>query len=466
MPSSPEVAHLDELKGGIPYPPSVLSRQLPRCAEMCEDGARLTSLSRRFAVAASAVSSKTGAVAEDTEQGAVEVRASDRDREATIELLRQHTADGSLTLDEFADRVGIAMAARTRRQLEAVVSDLPVASVTTVPATRRTKARRWVVAVMSGSQLKGRWRVGRAVTAVALMGGCEVDLRRAEIDAAEVRVTAVAVMGGVDIIVPEGIAVELSGFPIMGGKDMKVADVPVLPGSPLISVRAFPIMGGVTVRTKPERRNSEQRRSELRRNRDHRRLERRGGVRAELPEQSASVTIEGASGPEGTVTVMFSDIAGYSAITERLGDLAAHALLRTHNALLREQLAVHGGREVNSQGDGFMVSFPSATRALRCAVAIQGAFEKYCDEHPDEPIRVHLGLHTGEPVRDGDDLLGRTVIVAARLSEVANADEILVSSLLHDLAESTGEFRFGEPRQVELKGITGTQTVYPVDWRR
>ena len=192
---------------------------------------------------------KTDQVADDLEPGS-EIRVSDQDRDRAAAQLRQHATDGSLTLDEFAERIGVALTARTRGELDAVVADLP-----SVPAseTRRGRARRWVVAVMSGSQAKGRWRVGESVTAVAVMGGCELDFRRAEIDAAEVRVTAVAVMGGIDIIVPEGIAVELSGLPIMGGKQLKIADVPFLPGSPVISVRAFPIMGGVKVRSKSER---------------------------------------------------------------------------------------------------------------------------------------------------------------------------------------------------------------------
>jgi class 3 adenylate cyclase len=111
-----------------------------------------------------------------------------------------------------------------------------------------------------------------------------------------------------------------------------------------------------------------------------------------------------------------------------------------------------------------MVAFPSAAQGLRCAVAIQRAFDKYCVEHPDEPIRVRLGLHTGEPIRDGSDLVGRTVITASRLADVAQPGEIAASSILHDLAEFSGEFRFGAPRQVELKGITGAQRVYPVEW--
>jgi class 3 adenylate cyclase len=409
-------------------------------------------------VARERTGNKTDVVADDLHP-VPEIRVSDQDRERAVAQLRQNATDGSLTLDEFADRVGVALSARTRGELHSVLSDLPAVSV---PDTRRGRARRWVVAVMSGSQAKGRWRVGGSVAAVAVMGGCELDFRRAEIAADEVHVTAVAVMGGIDIIVPEGIAVELTGLPIMGGKQMKVADVPILPGSPIISVRAFPIMGGVSVRSKSDRTTAKA---------DPTRLERRG---PEHPSIEPAGVEEGASGqshgnapsaPEGTVTIMFSDIAGYSEITERLGDLVAHDLLRVHNVIVREQLASHGGREVKAQGDGFMVAFPSATQALRSAVAIQKAFEKYCVEHPDEPIRVHLGLHTGEPVRDGNDLLGRPVITASRLSDIAGPGEILVSSLLHDLAESTGEFRFGDPRQVELKGITGAQTIYPVDWQ-
>jgi class 3 adenylate cyclase len=167
---------------------------------------------------------------------------------------------------------------------------------------------------------------------------------------------------------------------------------------------------------------------------------------------------------DGTVTIMFSDIAGYTAINDRLGDLAAHDLLTEHNRIVRDLLATHRGYEVKSQGDGFMVAFSSAGRALRCAIAIQQAFEKYGLEHPDEPIRVHLGLHTGEAVRDGDDFLGRTVIIASRLTSVAGPGEILVSSLLRELTEPAREFRFGTPREVTLKGVSAPQVISPVIW--
>lgn len=413
-------------------------------------------------MAGGAATGKTCAVAESWEHEPSEIRASDRDRDETLERLRHHVAEGRLTLDEFADRIDIVLASRTRADLVAVTSDLPVAAPApaTIPEPKRRNPRRWLVGVLSSGGAKGRWRVGRSVTAVAVMGHCEVDFRQAEIDSAEVQVTAIAIMGGVDVIVPEGIAVELTGFPVMGGKHLKVADVPVLPGSPVIRIRAFPIMAGVNVRSKP--------------NRSQQRLDRGGSGRhqppaiepSEVPKVLTGLAGNETLGPsDGTVTIMFSDIAGYSALNERLGDLAAHEVLRAHNAILREQLASHGGHEVKSQGDGFMVAFPSATRALRCAVSIQKALDKYCTEHPDEPVQVHIGLHTGEPIRDGSDLMGRTVITASRLSDTARPGEILVSALLYELAEPTGEFRFGEPRQVELKGISGARTVYPAEWQ-
>ena len=82
-----------------------------------------------------------------------------------------------------------------------------------------------------------------------------------------------------------------------------------------------------------------------------------------------------------------------------------------------------------------------------------------------EPIRVRIGLHTGEAIKEGEDFFGKHVNLAARIAGQAQGGEILVSSLLQELIESAGEFTFGEPRQVELKGLSGIQTVVPVTWQ-
>jgi class 3 adenylate cyclase len=83
----------------------------------------------------------------------------------------------------------------------------------------------------------------------------------------------------------------------------------------------------------------------------------------------------------------------------------------------------------------------------------------------DEPIRVRIGLHTGEAIKEADDFFGSHVNLAARVGGAATGDEILVSGLLKALTESAGEFTFDAGREVELKGISGAQRVHGVEWR-
>jgi putative ABC transport system ATP-binding protein len=167
----------------------------------------------------------------------------------------------------------------------------------------------------------------------------------------------------------------------------------------------------------------------------------------------------------GTVTIMFSDIAGFTAMTERLGDQRVQEVLHTHCAVVREQIALHGGFEVKAQGDGFMLAFASATQAVRCAVAIQRAMAAY-DEHAEAPIALRIGLHTGEATKEESDFFGRSVNVAARIAGAARAGEILVSSLVRELAANAGDFAFDVGREVALKGLHGLQRIHTVDWER
>jgi eukaryotic-like serine/threonine-protein kinase len=169
--------------------------------------------------------------------------------------------------------------------------------------------------------------------------------------------------------------------------------------------------------------------------------------------------------PDGTVTIMFSDIEDSTVLTERLGDRGWQELLRKHNALIREQLRVHDGYEVKTMGDGFMVAFQSAKKGLDCAIAIQRAFDGQSGEHA-EHVKVRIGLHAGEAIKDGDDFYGKNVILASRVAGKAVGDEILVSSLVRALVESSVEpGTFADSRDVELKGLAGTHTVHTVQWR-
>jgi hypothetical protein len=174
------------------------------------------------------------------------VRASDADREQAVAELREHAAHGRLTLEEFSQRADEAYAAKTLADLGAVKRDLP--DLATTPATGpRRKARRWLVSVMGGADLKGRWRVARRMTVVCLMGGCDLDLRQAQIEDDEVTITVLAIMGGTDLYVPEGIEVDLGGFSLMGGTDEQGRDAPPRPGAPLIRLRVFNFMGGTSL---------------------------------------------------------------------------------------------------------------------------------------------------------------------------------------------------------------------------
>jgi len=167
--------------------------------------------------------------------------------------------------------------------------------------------------------------------------------------------------------------------------------------------------------------------------------------------------------PNGTVTILFTDIEGSTQLTERLGDREWMLVLGEHNAIVREQAAHHRGFEVKSQGDGFMLAFASASDAIRCAIDIQRALADRADGSAE--LRVRIGLHTGEPVRDADDFYGKAVILAARIAGEARGSEILVSSLVRELTESAGEFRFEAATDAELKGLMGMYRLSAVRWQ-
>jgi class 3 adenylate cyclase len=169
--------------------------------------------------------------------------------------------------------------------------------------------------------------------------------------------------------------------------------------------------------------------------------------------------LTGAAAPDGTVTVVFTDIEESTRLNASFGDRAWLEVLRAHNALIADATEQHGGTVVKGQGDGFMLAFPSARRALDCARRIERDVAATFDD-PGSPIRVRIGVHVGEVVREWDDFFGHAVNYAARVAGAARGGEALVSSLVHELVAPTGEFTFEAPRSVEMKGIDGPQLVY------
>jgi class 3 adenylate cyclase len=160
--------------------------------------------------------------------------------------------------------------------------------------------------------------------------------------------------------------------------------------------------------------------------------------------------------------MLFSDIESSTEVNERLGDVRWLELLREHHAIVREQVRAYGGYEVKSQGDGFMIAFASARKAVQCARAINKAIDEQLGSHPDGPIRLRIGLHTGEAIREEADFYGKNVVLAARITDEAKGGEILASSVVKQLTESAGDVFFEDERQVELNGLAGTHTLYRV----
>jgi len=446
--------------------------------------------------------------------GPLAQRVSDAERDETVTLLREHLVVGRLTLDEFSERVGVALGARTRGDLNEAMANLPALATAAEEPTRR-RARRWFVAVMSGSRAKGRWRISGRTTAVAVMGGCDMDLRHAEIDGPEIVITAVAFWGGIKIIVPEGFDVELGGFSFMGGRDLRLRKVPLIPGSPRIFIRGFAVMGGIDVRSRPSRTGREigqtivdqvlgavstlprlpgagapgpgpidlealrrdikqqfRAQRDANRSRQHVGHENHGRRDHEDPLSRTDRPVAPSDQPardvstvsEATVTILFSDMVDYAGMTERLGDQMSREVLRNHHEIVRGLLRTHSGREIKVQGDGFMVAFGGVARSLRCASDMQRAFAAYSDAQRDRPIRVHIGIHTGEAMEEDDDFLGHTVIVASRIADEAGSGEILVSSLSAQMVERTEEFSFVDHREITLKGLTRPQRVATLVW--
>lgn len=189
----------------------------------------------------------------------------------------------------------------------------------------------------------------------------------------------------------------------------------------------------------------------------------RGGEEVAEPgpsrEESASPAGFGA-----TVTVLFTDIRGFTDFTDEHGDEAAYRMLQHHNALVQEQIAVHGGHVVKTLGDSFMVSFDAARTAVACAAAIQTAVDRYNAAREGVWISVGIGINTGEPVRQGEDLFGGAVNLASRICAAAGPGEILISETARRVTGKIEGVEYVDRGFLELKGFQEAQHLFEVDW--
>ena len=170
---------------------------------------------------------------------------------------------------------------------------------------------------------------------------------------------------------------------------------------------------------------------------------------------------------DGTVTLLFSDIEDSTALNERLGDSLWVRVLAAHDALLRARIEKYRGQVVKTSGDGFMVAFRDAEAACRAAVAIQRDLRRTLDPmlRVVAPVKVRIGVHTGQVISRDGDYFGRNVAMAARVGALATGGEILASDAVHECLDDDAAVALVEMGTVELKGLPGSHLVWRVTER-
>ena len=159
--------------------------------------------------------------------------------------------------------------------------------------------------------------------------------------------------------------------------------------------------------------------------------------------------------------VMFTDTVGFTASTQA-NEGRTLELLRQQAELLRPLISLHQGREIKSTGDGFLVEFDSALKAVQCAVNIQRRIYERNSEGGQTPIRIRIGVHLGDVVQNGTDILGDAVNIAARIEPLAEAGGVCVSSAVYDQVRSKVPDKFEKIPPKAMKGIQVPMDVYRV----
>jgi class 3 adenylate cyclase len=154
-------------------------------------------------------------------------------------------------------------------------------------------------------------------------------------------------------------------------------------------------------------------------------------------------------------TVLFTDLAGSTAQARRLGDEEWRRLLAEHHDEIRRQLQAFAGREIKTTGDGFLATFDSPARAVRCAAAVRNAMKRL-------GLDVKVGVHTGECQFAEGDVTGIAVHIAARVLEQAAPSEILASGTVRDLLLGSG-LSFSDRGRHELKGLDGDWQLFALE---
>lgn len=146
-------------------------------------------------------------------------------------------------------------------------------------------------------------------------------------------------------------------------------------------------------------------------------------------------------------TVLFTDIVGSTAHAAAMTDAKWRDVLDAHDAVVRQEIARHGGREINTTGDGFLATFDGPARAVRCATAVATRAKAI-------GLEIRAGVHTGEVEMRGDDIAGLAVHIGARVAALAEPGQVLVSSTVRDLTVGAG-LEFADAGTHVLDGVPG-----------
>lgn len=169
------------------------------------------------------------------------LRASDADRDGTVERLASAVADGRLTLEEYTDRSGRALETRTVPDLDALTRDLPAQVEAPAPTGER------LTAILGNESRKGRWTVPERLTVKSVLGDCHIELQEARLASGVTRIDATAILGSITIFVPDGVDVRLTGRAVLGQRSSQMSGE-IVPGAPVIEVHCDVRLGAITVR--------------------------------------------------------------------------------------------------------------------------------------------------------------------------------------------------------------------------
>jgi Domain of unknown function (DUF1707) len=200
----------------------------------------------------------------ESESSLPALRASDAERERAAEVLREAMTSGRLGIDELDDRMRRVLGAQTRVDLEQLVADVTVpaddrhplaapgtgsgARTARVPVLASGESTHRIVAVLGGSERKGRWRLATDCSVTCVLGGVELDLTQVELAGDSVELSIFCLLGGTEVTLPPHLNVRITDTAILGGNNIDIVDETPDPGGPVVHIKLTSILGGSEVK--------------------------------------------------------------------------------------------------------------------------------------------------------------------------------------------------------------------------